>query len=151
MLSHRLHGLHAVGTHRADLHPRLQVVLDGVFDQAPDGTVRFHEATGLTPDDWLALQRLVQRRVLRDHASRGALRTRGLLEEHDADGMPGTRRRRVGQGSGGFSIDASVHIQGDDRGGLERVIRGHRREALVAPGRRSPARGRSCGPCTTYL
>ncbi len=27
------------------------------------------------------------------------------------------------QGSGGFSVDASVHIQGDDRGGLERLIR----------------------------
>ena len=87
------------------------VVLDGVFDQAPDGTVCFQEATRLTPDDWLALQRLVQRRVLRH------FRTQGLLEEYDAEGM------LTWQGSGGFSIDASAHIQGDDRGGLERLIR----------------------------
>jgi len=87
------------------------VVLDGVFEQAHDGTVRFHEATRLTSDDPLALQRLVQRRVLRH------FRTRGLLEEHDAVGM------LTWQGSGGFSIDASVRIQGDDRGGLERLIR----------------------------
>ena len=27
------------------------------------------------------------------------------------------------QGSGGFSIDASVRIQGDDRAGIERLLR----------------------------
>jgi hypothetical protein len=43
------------------------------------------------------------------------------------------------QGTGGFSIDASVRIEGHDRQGLERLVRGHRRVALVVPVRRSPS------------
>ena len=70
-------------------------VLDGVFSQGPDSRVRFHEATHLLPVHWLDLQRVVQRRVLR------LFRARGFLDDDDATGMPGTRRRRVGQGSGG--------------------------------------------------
>jgi hypothetical protein len=87
------------------------IVLDGAFSRGPDGEARFHEATRLQPHHWLNLQRVVQRRVLR------YFRTHGLLDEPDADGMLGWR------GSGGFSIDASVRIQGDDRAGVERLIR----------------------------
>lgn len=87
------------------------VVLDGVFAQVPDGTVRFYEATRLDEHHWLGLQRVVQRRVLR------YFRTRGLLDEADAEGM------LAWQGSGGFSIDAAVRIQGDDRAGVERLLR----------------------------
>lgn len=86
------------------------VVLDGVFSQAPDGEARFHEATGLTPEHWLEFQHVVQRRVLR------YFRTHGLLDEADAHGMLSW------QGSGGFSIDASVRIQGEDRAGVERLL-----------------------------
>jgi len=93
------------------------VVLDGVFSSGPDGAVRFHEAADLLPDHWLELPPVVQRRVLR------LFRTRGLFDDADASGMPGTRRRRVGQGSGGFSIDAPVRIEGDDRAGVERLLR----------------------------
>ena len=102
-------------------------MLDGVFSQAPDGEARFHEATGLTPEHWLEFQHVVQRRVLR------YFRTHGLLDEADAHGMLSW------QGSGGFSIDASVRIQGEDRAGVERLLRYCARppfalERLYAPG-----------------
>ena len=87
------------------------VILDGAFSQGPDGEARFHEATRLQPHHWFDLQRVVQRRILRH------FRTHGLLDQADADGMLGWR------GSGGFSIDASVRIQGDDRQGVERLVR----------------------------
>ena len=41
----------------------------------------------------------------------------GLLDEADAHGMLSWR------GSGGFSIDASVRIEGEDRAGVERLLR----------------------------
>jgi len=71
----------------------------------------FHASSQLTPAHWLELQRGVQRRVLR------YFRTHGLLDEADADGMLTWR------GSGGFSINASVRIEGDDRAGVERLLR----------------------------
>ena len=60
-------------------------------------------------------------------------RTHGLLYEADAHGMLSW------QGSGGFSIDASVRIQGEDRAGVERLLRYCARppfalERLYAPG-----------------
>ncbi len=97
------------------------IVLDGAFARDPDEEARFHEATRLQPCHGLDLQRVVQRRVLRD------LRAHGLLDEADADGMLGWR------GSGGFSIDASVRIQGDERAGVERLIRYH---GVLAPNAR---------------
>ena len=93
-------------------------------------TVRseFHEAHDLTPDRIAQVESVVQKRVLR------YFRRQGLLDELDAAGMPGTRRRRVGQGSGGFfalraqvpsafSVDASVRIEAEDRAGIERLVR----------------------------
>ncbi len=41
----------------------------------------------------------------------------GLLDEADTDDM------LTWQGSGGFSVDASVRIQGEDRAGIERLVR----------------------------
>ena len=60
-------------------------------------------------------------------------RTHGLLDEADAHGMLSWR------GSGGFSIDASVRIEGEDRAGVERLLRYCARppfalERLYAPG-----------------
>ncbi len=89
------------------------VILDGAFSHGLGGDARFHEATHLESHHWHELQRVVQRRVLR------YFRARGLLDEADAHGMLDWR------GSGGFSIDASVRILGDDRQGVERLIRGH--------------------------
>jgi hypothetical protein len=69
----------------------------------------------------------VQRRVLRYFP------THGLLDEADAHGMLSW------QGSGGFSVDASVRIEGGDRAGVERLLRYCARppfalERLYAPG-----------------
>jgi len=119
--------LHRFGSSlNAHFHFHL-VVLDGVFSRAVDGAVCFHEAAHLTPERWHELQHVVQRRVLR------YFHRHGLLDEADAHGMLSW------QGSGGFSIDASVRIEGDDRAGVERLLRYCARppfalERLYAPG-----------------
>ena len=90
------------------------VVLDGVFSvlsEAGDHEVSFHEALELSPTHVQQLEATVQRRVLRQFARRG------LLDEADTDDM------LTWQGSGGFSVDASVRIDGEDRAGLERLVR----------------------------
>jgi hypothetical protein len=93
------------------------------------------------------LQHVVQRRVLR------YFRRHGLLDEADAHGMLSWR------GSGGFSIDASVRIEGEDRAGVAqaRTGRPHRARARsdsapredrslhTAPARPSPPLSRR--PC----
>ena len=85
-------------------HPHYHVVvLDGVFGEAGDGEIQFHEASKLTPDSIRQLEPTLQRRFLR------YFRRHGLLDELDAVGMLSW------QGSGGFSVDASV--QGEDRAG----------------------------------
>ena len=87
-------------------------VIDGVFSEDPEGSVQFHEATHLTASDWDELQQTVRHRVLR------YFHCHGLLERHVTDDMLNW------QASGGFSIDASVHIPARDRaGGLERLLR----------------------------
>jgi hypothetical protein len=64
--------------------------------------------------------------------------------------MPGTRRRRGGQGIGWFAwylrcsrssttVDASVRIQGEDRAGLERLIRYCARGPLALERLHAPA------------
>jgi len=75
------------------------------------GEAVFHQATLLRPERWIRLQAVLQRRVLR------YFRTHELLDDYHAFGMLSW------QGSGGFSIDASVRIEGDDRAGLERLLR----------------------------
>ncbi len=64
----------------------------------PDGSARFHEAVGLTPERWSRLQSVVQRRVLR------YFRRYDPLDAHVTHDMA-TR-----QASGGFSIDPSVLV-----------------------------------------
>ncbi len=76
-------------------------VIDGVF----------YEATHLTASDWGELQDTVRHRVLR------YFQRHGLLERHVTDDI------LTWQASGGFSIDASVHIAARDRAGLERLLR----------------------------
>jgi hypothetical protein len=84
-------------------------VLDGVFTENEDGVVAFREATDLTPDHWQTLQRTVRVRVLR------YFRRHGLLKDTTTADM------LTWQGTGAFSIDASVRIEGDDRHGIERL------------------------------
>jgi len=86
-------------------------VIDGVFSEDPEGSVQFHESTHLTASDWDELQHTVRHRVLR------YFYRHGLLERHVTDDM------LTWQASGGFSINASVHIAAWDRAGLERLLR----------------------------
>ncbi len=72
------------------------LALDGVTSGDVERGVRFHEATGLKARDAEALARTVQLPVLR------WLRRRGLLDPSTVADM------RTWQGTGGFSVDASV-------------------------------------------
>jgi hypothetical protein len=102
--------LHRFG---AALNPHFHfhlVVLDGVFTEV-NGEVRFHEATHFSADHIAALAPILQRRILR------LFQRRDLLDVHTADDM------LTWQGTGGFSVDAAVRIQGSDRAGRERLIR----------------------------
>jgi Putative transposase/Transposase zinc-binding domain len=97
-----------------NVHPHFHlVVLDGVFSRsgAGDPDARFHEASDLSPAHVQHLEATVQHRVLRLFARRG------LLDDADTDDM------LTWQGSGGFSVDASVRIEGEDRAGIERLVR----------------------------
>ncbi|HSH76186.1 MAG TPA: transposase, partial [Longimicrobiales bacterium] len=95
-----------------NVHPHYHlVVLDGVFSKADDSEIEFHEAYELTADHIGQVESILQRRVLR------YFRRHGLLDELDAAGM------LTWQGSGGFSVDASVRIEGEDRAGIERLVR----------------------------
>ncbi len=87
-------------------------VIDGVFEPGADGEqkVRFREAV-LSQTDIQSVQARVRRRVLRWFA------TRGYLDKDDAKDMAEWAK------GGGFSLDASVRIEGHDRAGLERLLR----------------------------
>jgi hypothetical protein len=86
-------------------------VIDGVFAVGEDGQVHFAEAAAPTPEDLAAVQQQVRARVLRWFARAGT------LDPADAQDMA-----RWDHG-GGFSLDASVRIEGADRAGLERLLR----------------------------
>jgi hypothetical protein len=68
-------------------------------------------STQLSPDHAPGVARTMQRRVLR------AFRRRELLDDATADDM------LTWQATGGFSVDASVRIERDDRAGVERLVR----------------------------
>ncbi len=90
-------------------------VIDGVFEPALDTDneegVVFHAAAGLDTRAVANVQARVRQRMLR------AFVRRGLIEEDDAGKMAGWDH------GGGFSVDASVRIEGTDRAGLERLLR----------------------------
>jgi hypothetical protein len=85
-------------------------VIDGVLEGGPDGQVQFRPAQDLTPEALAAVAAQVRRRVLRWFARSGG------LPAADARDM-------LGWEHGGFSLDAAVRIAGDDRAGLERLLR----------------------------
>jgi hypothetical protein len=87
-------------------------VIDGVFEPDPGGdeAVRFREAV-LTDADVRWVQARVRQRVLRWFARQG------YLDKDDAKDMA------EWSNGGGFSVDASVQIEADDRAGLERLLR----------------------------
>ena len=94
--------------------------MDGVFQpaanigdaaDAADAGVDFHAATELDATSIAQVQTQVRQRILR------AFVRRGLIDKCDGDEMMGWEH------GGGFSLDASVYIQGTDRAGLERLLR----------------------------
>ena len=87
------------------------VVVEGVFEADAAGGARFHEARGVGPETIAEIQAEVRVRLLR------ALTRRGLLDREDAQAMGAWDH------GGGFSLDASVRIEAQDREGLERLLR----------------------------
>ena len=86
-------------------------VTDGVFAPSSDGQAQFFEATELTPDVIQSVQARLRRRVLR------YLERHGCLETDTVEDMLSWEHE------GGFSLDASVRIEGWDRNALERLTR----------------------------
>jgi hypothetical protein len=87
------------------------LVIEGIFEAHTSATATFHESRA--PDQKLLdeVHAKVRRRLLR------ALTRRGVLEPEDAETMANWAH------GGGFSLDASVRIEGADRPGLERLLR----------------------------
>jgi hypothetical protein len=87
------------------------LVIEGIFEAHTSATATFHESRA--PDQKLLdeVHAKVRRRLLR------ALTRRGVLEPEDAETMANWTH------GGGFSLDASVRIEGADRPGLERLLR----------------------------
>jgi hypothetical protein len=87
------------------------IVIEGVFDADALGAATFHDSRA--PEQKLLdeVQAKVRRRLLR------ALTRRGVLEPEDAETMASWEH------GGGFSLDASVRVEGADRPGLERLLR----------------------------
>ena len=87
------------------------LVIEGVFEEDASGAATLH-ASRAAEQKWLdQVQAKVRRHLLR------ALTRRGVLEPEDAEAMANWAH------GGGFSLDASVRIEGTDRPGLERLLR----------------------------
>jgi len=97
------------GLLNAHLHFHV-VVIDGLFMEEDAGQLHFQE-TRLTAGQLAALHRTIRQRIVRLFERRGILTKdegRSLIEcEHD----------------GGFSLDAGVRVEANDRQGLERLLR----------------------------
>jgi hypothetical protein len=98
------------------LNPHLHfhcVVVDGVFEAGAEAgqLLRFHETPALNAEQLADIKRNIRRRLLR------ALTRRGLLEPEVAEEMDAWDH------GGGFSLDAGVRIEADNRSGLERLLR----------------------------
>jgi hypothetical protein len=95
------------------------------------GGVIFSAATGLDANVRAQVQAQVRRRLLRVFVRHGLL--------------PGDDARAMAQWEhgGGFSVDASGHIEAADRAGWLRLLRYDRRKSPggTAPGHRSPWNG----------
>ncbi len=87
------------------------LVIEGVFEADAAGAATFHAGRAAEQKLLDEVQAKVRRRLLR------ALTRRGVLEPEDAEAMANWAH------GGGFSLDASVRIDGTDRPGLERLLR----------------------------
>jgi hypothetical protein len=93
-------------------------VIDGLYEAGGED-VRFHKIAELRDAAIVQVQARVRRRVLKAFVRWG-------LEADARDEMLGW------QHGGGFSLDASVRIEADDREGLERLLRYCARPPLAA-------------------
>ena len=87
------------------------VIVDGVFEAKEDGVVAFLPASGVDATVIADVQATVRRRLLR------VMTRRGLLAPDEAKTMAAWDH------GGGFSVDAEVRIEAQDREGLERLLR----------------------------
>ncbi len=115
-------------------------VIDGVFAPAlktdnEEGVV-FHAAAELDTRAVADVQARVRQRILR------ALVRRGLIEKDDAEKMAGWDH------GGGFSVDASVRIEGTDRPGLERLLRYDQRKSPCGTAHAHPSHSNICSNAT---
>lgn len=94
-------------------------MIDGVYEAEGEG-VRFYEASELSEAAIGRVQERVRRRVLK------AFVRWGLLEPETRDEMLEWRH------GGGFSLDAAVRLEANDREGLERLLRYCARPPLAA-------------------
>jgi len=83
-------------------------VVDGVFEEGPG--IVFHPASAVDETAVAQVQTVLRRRILR------AFVGRGLIESCDAKEM-------LGYQHSGFSVDAGVCIEAQDRAALERLLR----------------------------
>jgi hypothetical protein len=103
---------------RVNLHVHLHaVVSDGAFETNGNGRLRFVECAPPSPEGLSELTEAIRRRWV------GRLRRRGLVSEEAA-------RTLLGQAHSGFSLNAGVRIEAEDRAGLERLLRYCLRPAL---------------------
>lgn len=86
------------------------VVIDGVFWGEDAETLRF-EAVRLTPEAVQRLQATIRKRIVRLFVRRG------LLDRAEGDALCTCEH------GDGFSLDAGVRIEANDRQGLERLLR----------------------------
>jgi hypothetical protein len=84
-------------------------VVDGVLEATESGII-FHPSTGIDADTVFQVQATLRRRILRAFVSRG------LLESFEAKEMLAYKHS-------GFSVDAGVCIEAQDRAALERLLR----------------------------
>ncbi|MBI4424798.1 MAG: transposase [Elusimicrobia bacterium] len=88
---------------RMNLHVHLHaVVSDGVFQMDTGGRLRFIPAAPPSPEE---LSELIE-----------TIRRRGLISGEAAETL-------LGQAHSGFSLNAEVRIESEDRAGLERLLR----------------------------
>jgi len=97
------------GLLNAHLHFHV-IVIDGVFYGEDAETLDFEEAR-ITPEGLAELQMTIRKRLV------GLFVRRGLLDKTDGEAMCRSEH------GAGFSLDAGVRIEADDRQGLERLLR----------------------------
>jgi hypothetical protein len=103
---------------RVNLHVHMHAaVSDGAFETDGHGRLRFVEAEPPSPDELEELIEAIRRRWI------GSLRRRGLISEEAAETL-------LGQAHSGFSLNAEVRIESEDRAGLARLLRYCLRPAL---------------------